>query len=205
MRQMVDAILRQYGTFMIVRYSDDGRILAARAFFQPVRSKNWQNTAYMATPLGEITTKLMIDSFPDIVDYKFTAQMEDKLDSGETKSDDLNAIIHKTVSLIEKYDDEIIMDFPLVVDEYGRIVFSTEISERTKLRFLKDIYGTEELDTEEQKLSESTAQEVFDFLCGEIKYNIDMELYTEVDALKIAMIRFNLSLNAYQKYITTTI
>ena len=55
MRQMVDAILRQYGTFMIVRYSDDGRILAARAFFQPVRSKNWQNTAYMATPLGEIS------------------------------------------------------------------------------------------------------------------------------------------------------
>ena len=55
MRQMVDAILRQYGTFMIVRYSDDGRILAARAFFQPVRSKNWQNAAYMATPLGEIS------------------------------------------------------------------------------------------------------------------------------------------------------
>ncbi|MGM9652706.1 MAG: type I DNA topoisomerase [Eubacteriales bacterium] len=33
------------------------------------------------TPLGELTTKLMIDSFPDIVDYRFTAQMEDKLDS----------------------------------------------------------------------------------------------------------------------------
>ncbi len=33
------------------------------------------------TSLGEITTKLMIDNFPDIVDYKFTAQMEDSLDS----------------------------------------------------------------------------------------------------------------------------
>ncbi len=33
------------------------------------------------TSLGEITTKLMIDNFPDIVDYAFTAQMEDSLDS----------------------------------------------------------------------------------------------------------------------------
>lgn len=33
------------------------------------------------TALGEITTKLMIDNFPDVVDYKFTAQLEDNLDS----------------------------------------------------------------------------------------------------------------------------
>lgn len=33
------------------------------------------------TSLGEITTQLMIDHFHDIVDYKFTAQMENSLDS----------------------------------------------------------------------------------------------------------------------------
>lgn len=32
------------------------------------------------TPLGETTTKLMIENFPEIVDYAFTAQMEDQLD-----------------------------------------------------------------------------------------------------------------------------
>ncbi len=32
------------------------------------------------TPLGETTTKLMIEYFPEIVDYAFTAQMEDQLD-----------------------------------------------------------------------------------------------------------------------------
>jgi len=32
------------------------------------------------TQLGEITTKLMIESFPNIVDYKFTAKMENELD-----------------------------------------------------------------------------------------------------------------------------
>ena len=32
------------------------------------------------TPLGEMTTKLMLDHFGDIVDYGFTAKMEDSLD-----------------------------------------------------------------------------------------------------------------------------
>ncbi len=35
------------------------------------------------TPLGEVTTKLMCEYFPDIVDYKFTASMEDRLDDIE--------------------------------------------------------------------------------------------------------------------------
>ncbi len=35
------------------------------------------------TPLGEVTTKLMNEYFPDIVDYEFTANMEDKLDGIE--------------------------------------------------------------------------------------------------------------------------
>ena len=35
------------------------------------------------TPLGEVTTKLMKESFSDIVDYKFTANMENKLDDIE--------------------------------------------------------------------------------------------------------------------------
>ncbi len=35
------------------------------------------------TSLGEITTKLMKESFPDIVDYEFTAQMENQLDGIE--------------------------------------------------------------------------------------------------------------------------
>ena len=40
-----------------------------------------QGHSLTPTSLGEITTQLMIDNFPDIVDYQFTAQMEDSLDS----------------------------------------------------------------------------------------------------------------------------
>ncbi len=39
--------------------------------------------ALVSTPLGEVTTRLMKEHFPDIVNYEFTATMEDRLDSIE--------------------------------------------------------------------------------------------------------------------------
>lgn len=41
------------------------------------------------TPLGEVTNTLMTQYFPDIVDYKFTAQMETSLDSIEAGKQDM--------------------------------------------------------------------------------------------------------------------
>lgn len=43
-----------------------------------------EGKSLVPTPLGEITTRLMKDSFPDIVDYQYTAQMEEKLDDIES-------------------------------------------------------------------------------------------------------------------------
>ncbi len=45
------------------------------------------------TTLGEATTKLMKDSFPDIVDYKFTASMETQLDGVEEGSVTMNDVL----------------------------------------------------------------------------------------------------------------
>ncbi len=42
-----------------------------------------EGRALRPTQLGEVTTKLMNEYFPDIVDYEFTANMEDKLDGIE--------------------------------------------------------------------------------------------------------------------------
>lgn len=45
------------------------------------------------TSLGEVTTKLMTEYFPDIVDYTFTAGLEDKLDLIEDGSVDMNGVL----------------------------------------------------------------------------------------------------------------
>ena len=41
------------------------------------------------TPLGQVVTDLMEERFPDIVDVKFTARMEDELDDVEERQDRL--------------------------------------------------------------------------------------------------------------------
>ena len=43
-----------------------------------------EGKSLVPTVLGEVTTKLMKDAFPDIVDYTYTAQMEEKLDDIES-------------------------------------------------------------------------------------------------------------------------
>lgn len=47
----------------------------------------------VATPLGEITTNFMRKHFPEIIDYEFTASMEDKLDSIENNENTISGVI----------------------------------------------------------------------------------------------------------------
>ena len=49
MRRMVEKILKQYGTDLIL---NEG--VKIRGFFQPVLSRNFQNMVNVETPLGEI-------------------------------------------------------------------------------------------------------------------------------------------------------
>ncbi len=52
-----------------------------------------EGKSLVPTPTGELTNKLMLESFPDIVDYAFTAQMESKLDSIENGGVNMNDVL----------------------------------------------------------------------------------------------------------------
>ncbi len=54
---------------------------------------NREGKALVPTPLGEITTKLMKESFPDVVDYRFTAILEERLDNIENGSETMESIL----------------------------------------------------------------------------------------------------------------
>ena len=49
--------------------------------------------ALVPTPTGELTNKLMLESFPDIVNYKFTADMEDRLDGIEDGGNTMEKVL----------------------------------------------------------------------------------------------------------------
>ncbi len=165
-------------------------------------SQKTEKTRYSTAIRGNI-----YDADGKLLAYNKTAysvQIEDTIESSNYKNSQMNEIIYKTVRIIEKNGDSLIGDFPVVYSN-GLYMYSTSLSENTKARFLKNIFGTETLDTKEEKLSETTAQQAVEYLKGEKKYEIDTELYGEEMAWKIAMIRYDLSLNMFQKYIATTI
>ncbi len=54
------------------------------------------------TSLGEVTTDLMIEYFPDIVDYEFTAQMENDLDSVSSGENTMNGVLSKFYDKFKK-------------------------------------------------------------------------------------------------------
>ncbi len=56
----------------------------------------------VATSLGEITTKFLREHFPEIIDYEFTAAMEDKLDSIENKGNTTVGVLSEFYRGFEK-------------------------------------------------------------------------------------------------------
>lgn len=183
-------------------------ILIVRLFDLQIENEDYYLSTYISksekTIYTNATRGLIKDRNGNILAYNelaHTVVMEDTLDSSDTKSDELNEIIYKTIKIIEENGDSLSLDFAITLSEDNVYEFSTT-SDTARLRFLKNIYG-EELDTEEHTYSNASAAEVYEYLRDE-KYCIDSG-YGEEYILKIEMIRYNLSLNSYQKYIQTTL
>ena len=78
----------------------------------------------VATPLGEITTKFMKEHFPEIVDYEFTASMEDKLDSIENSE---NTIVGVLSEFYEKFERDLVA--ALSIEKKTEVVIPAEESD----------------------------------------------------------------------------
>lgn len=192
------------GIIFVVLFS----ILIMRLYDLQIENEDYYLSTYISkaekTIYTNATRGLIYDRNGEVLAYNelaHTVVMEDVVESSDTKSDELNEIIYNTIKIIEENGDELSLDFAIYQNSRGDYEYSTS-SDTAKLRFLKNIYG-EELDTDEHTYSNSSAAEVYEYLRDD-KYKIDPE-YGEEYILKIEMIRYNLSLNSYQKYITTTI
>lgn len=188
-------------------------VLLCRTFNLQIVNEEYYLNNYIQEAEKEVLTSgtrgLIYDRNGELLAYNqlaYAVEIEDELASSDTKNEELNNIVFKTINIITSNGDTLINDFPIIVDTNGSYSFSVS-SENEKLRFLRDVYGKksiQELDSDKETLSASTADDVMKFLCGETKFEISDE-YTSEEKLSIAMIRYNLSLNSYKKYITTKI
>ncbi len=149
----------------------------------------------------------------------YSVTIEDVYESGRNKNRELNQTIYQLIQLIEKNGDHIISDFHIVLDNNGNYQYNVEGTQL--LRFLADVYGHALIDDLKIKERNATPDEVIEYLCGtsaSSQYGIgdytDKEDsdsfvpglgYTKEEVLKIITIRYAMSANSYQKYISTTV
>lgn len=118
------------------------------------------------------------------------------------KNEKLNKGVYKLIKLIEEKGDTLVDDFEIDVDANGEFYFTVENT--AKKLFLANVYGKSTTSLSEEQLN-SSAKEVFDYLCKKEKYDIvSMDIDVSY-ALKILRIRMDMSGNNYQKYIKTTV
>lgn len=129
----------------------------------------------------------------------YAVTLEDKIDSSETKNQQLNDIVQKTIDIIEKYGDTVSVEFPITLNKKGAWEFT---SDSAKKLFLKNIFG-ENLVVNDYDYSNASCGEYISYLKNDF-FEITGD-YDNETLLKIISIRYNLYLNSYQKYVTTTI
>lgn len=198
------------GVIVVLLFS----VLMIRIFDVQIVNGEYYLENYIQMAEREVLTSgtrgIIYDRNGEVLAYNklaYAIEIEDDLsDSTEDKDMKLNEIIAKTINIILSNGDTLINDFPIILNSNNEYEFSVS-SDNEKLRFLRDIYGKKsisELDTKKETLSASTADDVMKYLCDKKMFDISDE-YDKSEQLKIAMVRYNLSLNRYQKYISTKI
>ncbi len=119
-----------------------------------------------------------------------------------TENELKNAIVAKTINILEKHGDRLNVNFPIACNN-GILSFTTN-TKAEKLRFLADVYGYGSADQLTDIEKNSSARVVFDYLSDEKYFDISSEYEIE-EALKIMSVRYALWLNRYQQYISVNI
>ena len=140
--------------------------------------------------------------------YTVTIEDNGNYDSTEEKNQTLNHILEQIIIKLDEYGNPIDNTFEISCALDGSYYFNVEGAALD--RFLADVYGrrlVEDL-AYNKKLGyhegEATADQVMAYLQGETKFGIAGNYEGDM-AYRITVIRYAMSENNYQKYISTTI
>ncbi|MBE6556041.1 MAG: type I DNA topoisomerase [Ruminococcaceae bacterium] len=90
----------RYTEASLIKFLDEkgiGRPSTYNTIITTIVARNYvvrDGKSLVPTPLGEVTTKLMKENFSDIVDYAFTAQMENRLDEIEKGNMEMTDVLN---------------------------------------------------------------------------------------------------------------
>ena len=140
--------------------------------------------------------------------YAVTIQDTGTYANKKEKSESLNSEIAEIITKLESNGDTIDNDFGIYLDSSGNFQF---LNSGTSLqRFRADVFGKtniEDLEYDSEMgfdQATATADQIVDYLEGEKTYNISTD-YSKKLRYEIMVVRYNMSQNSYQKYISTVI
>lgn len=140
--------------------------------------------------------------------YSITIEDNGSYDTTEEKNNSINHVLELILKKLDANGDTIDNSFKITRNDDGSYKFN--VDGKTRQRFLADVYGHASMDDLEfnAKLGynegEATAEQVIEYLQGSKKFGI-AEKYEGDMAYRITVIRYAMSENSYQKYISTTI
>lgn len=120
----------------------------------------------------------------------------------------LNQELAKLIPAIEKNGDTVTEDFDIQMSGDGSYYFTS--SGTSLQRFRADIFGRAKISDLSYKNRyginevQASADDIMKYLMGSHRYNISRK-YDNALRYKIAIIRYKIGLNSYQKYVATTI
>ena len=183
-------------------------VLLSRVFDLQIVNETYYMNTYIKkaekTIYNQGTRGKILDCNGKVLAYDqlvYAVTFEDKLDSSNEKNSQLNKIVINAIKIIEKYGDNVIIDFPIVLDENGKWDFNYG-SDSAKKIFLNNILGEDHV-VDDIDYDNASAYEVVQYIKDEF-FEIEGEYDNEL-LLKIMSIRYNLYSNSYQKYVKTTI
>ncbi len=124
-------------------------------------------------------------------------------ENGVSENELKNAVIYKTIEILNKNGDDLSVSFPVTLDERDNYVFTTT-SNAEKEHFLSEVFGLSSAEELSKKQKNMSAKDVYDYLAGEKLFDISNH-YSKKDALDILSVRYALWLNRFQQYISVTI
>lgn len=142
---------------------------------------------------NELSYSVVYGNDPNISSYA-----EEK---GMTVNELKNSVVYKTIKILEENGDELSIDIPIELTKSGKLKF--KVSGNQLKLFLKDAYSAINFDDLSDSQKNSTAEDVFNYLCDEL-FEIS-DTYNLQDRLNILGVRYKLWLNRYQQYMPVTI
>lgn len=218
-----DAIFNRF-TILLIVYVVLIVILVQRLFvMQIINGADYQNN-FKLTIKKETTLKSTRGNIYDrngkLLAYNklaYAVTFEDNFESGKKKNALINDSVFRAIKIIEGCGDTVSNDFNIIIGDNGQYEFT--LSGTKLVRFLADVYGHKSMDDLTTAERNSTPDDVVRFLADQKKYGIGhtvinekgdsdfvpLEGYTKEEVLKLMTVRYQLSTNSYQKYLSTVI